>query len=340
MTIDSTFIYYQGGAFGTFFEWCLNYFTDQDFPEELPFLDSTGSAHKFKSGNFIWSATEFDQLRESKLPRFFRAHPGTISDEANKYTTIPKSYDKVLSIELDKLTSVTANGIFLHYTADKSWLWGLNNLIEKGALTSTLSLEQAIALMKEHCLPEDQYPLLLESGVNYLKASLIHSGAAKLSTQWGKSSIHEMDTWELRELLSLYAVGERFDSSDAEIFNTISTKFPNIVVLDILDLRDNFNEVIKKFISLIGLPLVREDKLDEVHQQWLLRQVHKDKDTLVQTIVHSLINNLEFSWTTLTLIDESFLQHYLRMQGYNIKCWNLNEFPTNTKDFLPLLETN
>ena len=338
MTDQLTFVYYQGGAYGTFFEWCLNYFTDSDFPEDLPFLDSTGSAHRFNNGNFIWNVAEFEQLKQSGLPKFFRGHPGAFTDVHDLINT-PKSYGRVLSIDLQELTSVTANGIFLHYSTDKSWLWGINNQIEKAALTTTLPMEIALKLIKEHNLPKDQYPLVLEHGVDYIKASLVHSGISELSLAWNKSSIDNLDLWELRELLSLYFIGEKIDHCNGQIFNAVKTEFPNILVIDIFDLKNNFKEIIKEIIKPIG-PLVREDKIDEVYSQWIARQIHCNKDTLIQNIVHSLVNDIEFNWPKLTLIDEAFLQHYLRVQGYEIKCWNLNMFPTNTNDFLPLLELN
>lgn len=69
-------------------------------------------------------------------------------------------------------------------------------------------------------------------------------------------------------------------------------------------------------------------------------QCHMNKDLLCNQIVESIITNEYFDWsaTALTFIDEAMIQKLLRDAGVQLRCYNLNIFPTNTKDFLPLLE--
>lgn len=44
-------IVYSAGSYGTFVEWCLNYFSNPFFPQDLPFL-TQGNSHKF-AGNHL-----------------------------------------------------------------------------------------------------------------------------------------------------------------------------------------------------------------------------------------------------------------------------------------------
>ncbi len=62
---DTIIVAYPPGAYGTFLEWCLTYFTGQ-LPageQSWPFVDSTGSAHRFR-GNQIKQPARAFQINE------------------------------------------------------------------------------------------------------------------------------------------------------------------------------------------------------------------------------------------------------------------------------------
>ena len=62
---DTIIVAYPPGAYGTFLEWCLTYFTGQ-LPageQSWPFVDATGSAHKFR-GNHIKQPLKAFQVNE------------------------------------------------------------------------------------------------------------------------------------------------------------------------------------------------------------------------------------------------------------------------------------
>lgn len=338
MNNKSTFVYYQVGAYGTFVEWCLNYFTNQEFPEDLPFLKD-GSAHNSTNGNFIWNTTEFDQYIQSEIPTFTRAHPGAINKLSVDLLQLPNSYEQLLSIELKDLEDSFDNIIFLYYSVD-SWIWGTNNQIEKASLTTVFQMDQCLELLSQKGILKKKIIYNPHPGVEHIRIMLDYNGASEYNnTMEGKSSIlDKLEIWNLRELLSLYFPQDKLHVSHNQIFNNIKNKFPNILMFDILDLKNNFREILKKCISKTNQSMIREEKIDEIYSIWITSQVHNDKDALIQNIVHCLANNIEFNWSPLTLIDESFLQYYLRLKDIEIRCWELNQFPTNTKDFLPLLE--
>ena len=77
-----------------------------------------------------------------------------------------------------------------------------------------------------------------------------------------------------------------------------------------------------------------------IYNQWIVKQKYINADQQIDKIVNALINNIELEWETyeLTFFDEIAIQRKLLDNNIKIKCYNLNQFPTNTRNFLPLLE--
>lgn len=81
---------------------------------------------------------------------------------------------------------------------------------------------------------------------------------------------------------------------------------------------------------------------------WELRDIlsHHDKDYGLPAeedqLVNDIINNIdrEFAWDSnqLTIAGEAKVQQLLAMSGRNLKCYNLNVFPTNTQDLNKYVE--
>jgi len=83
---DTIIVAYPPGAYGTFVEWCLTYFTGQ-LPagqQSWPFVDATGSAHKFRGNHIKQPARAFQTnegfnttdmyLQSDKSVAFARTH--------------------------------------------------------------------------------------------------------------------------------------------------------------------------------------------------------------------------------------------------------------------------
>ena len=71
-----------------------------------------------------------------------------------------------------------------------------------------------------------------------------------------------------------------------------------------------------------------------------LRFKYTQKDIIVDNIVNAIIAGTEYDWGEgkLSLIDESIVQMRLRdLHELDLKCYNLNVFPTNTTDLKKLL---
>jgi hypothetical protein len=110
-------IIFVGGQYGTFLEWCLNYFTDLNFPEKLPF-NSNGNSHKFL-GNHLYNINGCRKYVDSDIThQFVRFHlmtPETYDDPFEYFGYAYKNFNKV---------------IFLYALSD-SFAWCWNNKFEK-----------------------------------------------------------------------------------------------------------------------------------------------------------------------------------------------------------------
>lgn len=80
------------------------------------------------------------------------------------------------------------------------------------------------------------------------------------------------------------------------------------------------------------------DNFSEIYEQWLAIQKHKDTDKIVQSIVNSTVNGIDYAWAPLNIVNEAVVQMQLRdLHSLDLKCYNLDVFPTNTKDLKELL---
>jgi hypothetical protein len=162
-------------------------------------------------------------------------------------------------------------------------------------------------------------------------------------SQWGHNSIDEFEIWELRELTSHYyydRVSDEHDILHKDTVDQLKNKFPTIHFIDINELKDNFIETIKSILEYFNLSIDNWNKISTIYETWLSKQIHINKDKQISDIVNALINQQELDWSNwnLTFIDEAVIQRKLLDNNISIKCWKLNDFPTNTENLLPLLE--
>lgn len=57
----------------------------------------------------------------------------------------------------------------------------------------------------------------------------------------------------------------------------------------------------------------------------------------LSSIAKKIIKNQKFSWQSLSVSDEAILQRLIRDYGYELTCYNLNSFPTSTKEFQQII---
>jgi hypothetical protein len=143
---------------------------------------------------------------------------------------------------------------------------------------------------------------------------------------------YDLQPWEFREWFSIFypaLISEcmhipmliddtfLFIPGNDILHNTVST---------LLKILDFCNLTINKDL----IPFVEEW---QSKQQYILREYK-----MLSTIVEYTIKNQPYTWSNLNIIAEAIIQNQLRQHGYELKCNDLNEFPTNSLELHKLLE--
>jgi len=153
---------------------------------------------------------------------------------------------------------------------------------------------------------------------------------------WNSSYQHysEMKPWEFREWLSI-----RYTAWVQEWIEAKNNINENWHAISPIDLVDDYFGVLTKCLDYLGLSFKENTNADAVVKQWCLKQTKiLQEHDLIMNIVNSTVSNVYLEWPMLNPISEAMIQKRLRDQGYEIKCYNLNEFPTNSSDLHNLLE--
>lgn len=313
-----TAIYYHAGAYGTFIEWCLNYFSDKNFHSDLPFT-AIGNSHLFH-GNLILSEKMFSEVNQNPY-RFFRTHPGCSNSTNKKLLNTPKKPIECYRNELKLLQDISDNVIVLYFN-DHNILWGINNIVK--------SFSQLDDFMKEYYTSNQYFDFNRDDCktlTQRIKLDLTLSGETHYK-QWSRNSWEEMDDWQLREFLSLYLEKHWFDLYTSLV--KIKDEFPNIIFIELGSLRDNFKDTISMICDKLNLTLQRTN-FEYVYNAWFSKQTFINRDEEVNKIVHATISDVKYHWQKLTIIDEAIIQKKLRDNGINLKCFDLNVFPQNSQ---------
>lgn len=144
------------------------------------------------------------------------------------------------------------------------------------------------------------------------------------------TTIDVMQVWEKREAVSL------LDTNDA-FMNAYTVANPNWLTISADNILYNLPMVVSDIITYLGLTF-DDTGIGEFYKDWFSKQQYiLDSNQLIETIVESTINNSIFKWDTLDFIVEALVQHKLRLHGYELQCYNLNQFPTDSTTLRKLL---
>lgn len=146
------------------------------------------------------------------------------------------------------------------------------------------------------------------------------------------TSWKDMQCWELREWLSLFYVSWVQEWIESQ--NQVPNNFLKIKNTDMLF---NTKTTLLKIIDFCELTL--NDNIDSFVLEWQQKQKYIINEfDLLDKIVKSVVENIQFNWTNLNIISEAIIQQRLREKGFEIKCDGLNTFPTNSISLYNLLE--
>ena len=179
-----------------------------------------------------------------------------------------------------------------------------------------------------------QYYKIVDDIVHPRDLGIFFNHTDHLVTNWNKTytSWRDMEKWQLRELFSLFY--PEWIKEWTISFNQVPDTFLKISSSEILG---NFAQ------TLVSLEELLDVKFDnEVHNFYSLwrekQQYIIDEYNTVEQIIYSIKNNIDYSWSGLSIISESIIQKRLRDINYEIKCDGLNTFPTSTETLYKQLE--
>jgi hypothetical protein len=292
---DTALIIYPGGGYGTFFEWCLTYFSGELESNSSPLISATGSAHKF------WG------------------HPLDFSNPTGHHLEC---------LTVDQYLNSDSNFTFArsHARADVN--------------SAQVYVDKYGNAFKHIIEPRPDNTVMLEIFLNLLhKVSFANDIVDKI---YNASSITSNDDkWEVREKLSFY-LRSRYLHLDSERRHFTA---PNVITIPIARLHNQFKSCIQEVFDSIGIKgdPSREHEMDTVLADWASNQKFLNIDSLCQQFVKAAISGEEYSWPRLATLPlnifiESYIQMLLRdLHGLEIRCYNLNVFPTNAKNLKELL---
>lgn len=134
--------------------------------------------------------------------------------------------------------------------------------------------------------------------------------------------------WAIREYISFWLV------------DNITESYPNIDGhITALDL---FNKnVFPDLINRLGLTLIANTATMKNNQSnWIAQQRYHNSQYRCNAWVLDVLEDRNAESPCQTIIDEAYVQHCLREQGYEIRCNGLDIFPTNSKDLRELIYEN
>lgn len=342
MKKETDIILYPAGAYGNFIHWCYSYFAGYIKDIEIPFT-KVGSVHSRFENDFriVISNQELLEYLESDITYpVAQMHDSLITKDSEE-NLIQESWFEYFISELDYLSD-QVNKILYIYPSAESSSWFINNVYSKINLladSERMGIHDIKSKLKMYGLSEDKITELSLTGLEKLQYLMNNEINKKNLEAWGHTSIDEFQRWEFRELCSYYY----YDRCHARILsseqiNILKNTFKDIKFVSLDELRDDFVSTLESILLYFNL-LPQRNKIKDIQTQWLATQKHIFKDQIIDNIVLASINKTEYYYNMqdLTFIDEIFIQRQLKDLGYEISCYGLNTFPSNTIDLHKLL---
>jgi hypothetical protein len=298
-------IIYNGGAYGTYLEWCLTTLTT-DIDIVSP-QTADGSSHKFL-GKYVQGIEGWKQYVKNGNPStFVRLHPKLKKEESitDNLKNILATVEKMVYLYPDK-NSVLLNVNNVFYKISKEW-WPKSGHSSHGETVRNEFIEHA----------------------------------NKIYQNWPVSKevpFDDIPTWIKREYLSLYLMPMWMDQ--VEWFHPEHWQNNKCSIVFIGDLLNNFENTIHSIGKFLNLNFKKTiDQLIPFHDEMLKNQVNLEQDVLCNQIIDSVIQNIEFDWKGryLPLPSEAWLQWQLRNLGFEMQCDGLDNLPTDSINLRKLL---
>ncbi len=364
---ESSIISFAPGNCGSFLQWCLNFISDLEFSEQLPFgLD--GNSHEYfipRINSFVMPTKEeitgaldderYDQkmftqyteyweknqrssnsrnlFKEGNFEEFIKSN--SLGPRITSVHPICEKDDNIIE-NLTKISENFRNIIHIVPTVNKSFLYALTNAqvkISIGAVVPGRKKEIANS-------PRDLTTLLYEVNKEKYFSTYISKDFKDNMNQWQTNDEGELDPWALREFYSFYIYPAFYAQNRLDDVKAIQD-INNVHVIHTEDFLswETFLTMLIDVKQHCELLTPRLGEMEEIWNEWIVLQEHKNKDQIVLEIINNILADRKFDWAdkNLTIYDEAMIQYYLRKKNIEIRCNELNVFPTNINDLKELL---
>lgn len=150
------------------------------------------------------------------------------------------------------------------------------------------------------------------------------------------TKIADVPNWVRREFLSFYLMPNLFDQ--VEWYHPDKWNNQKCFVITIKELLYQFESTMERIREVCNLTFVNPiSALEPLHTQNLNNQKFLHEDEICTTIVDAILSNKELSWNQRSLVSEAWIQWELRKHGFEIRCNELDIFPTNSVQLIELL---
>lgn len=146
-----------------------------------------------------------------------------------------------------------------------------------------------------------------------------------------KTDLCEIPVWIQREHMSFYL----FDAwrDQVEWYFPDRWQHPRAMILSTKELFDDFENTLIRIRDFWGQEYKKNlSEMMDAHAKMIKIQPHLNKDQMCAKIVNIAIgldqSMIEFG--NIDLTGQAWIQHQLRNNGYELKCHDLNDFPTDT----------
>jgi len=185
----------------------------------------------------------------------------------------------------------------------------------------------------------NQYTKMYQGDLDYfLTKNFADQLKSEFFEQWEITNFNvSTHRWMLREWFSLWLVDSWKETYNREIYLQLAT-----LPVEVSDLLENFETVFFNLIDQLKLDLkVDPTMIVDTHKRFLQQQTLHHSQKKCNSWVNNICNSTsDVAIDIKTIFDEAYLQHLLRVNGYNIYCSNLNVFPNSSTEIKKIIYEN
>jgi hypothetical protein len=150
------------------------------------------------------------------------------------------------------------------------------------------------------------------------------------------ASIEQIPVWVKREILSFNLIPSWHDQ--VGWYHPDRWSHPRCQLVLINELLYNFESTLQRLHKFCNLEFKKPiTDLVPVHDTMLSLQLHRFQDQLCNNIVNHTLANEPFEWEGIPLPSQGWVQWQLRNLGYEIRCYGLDKFPTDSATLRDIL---